>query len=127
MASGIALIAATYGLVRLAYGLLLPDVQHELGIDAPAAGAISASASAVYCLGAVIGFVLARRRARALVVAAASAPRSVRSGWRRRATQVRSRSRRSPPPLAPVSPRRRSSRCCASIAPRRRGRGCSRS
>lgn len=69
-AAGLVLVAATYGLVRLAYGLLLPDVQHDLGIATPAAGAISAGASAVYCVGAVVGFALASRRPRTLVVLA---------------------------------------------------------
>lgn len=70
VAAGTALVAATYGLVRLAYGLLLPDLQAELGFDAAVAGAISAGASVVYALGAAVGFVAARGRARALVVLA---------------------------------------------------------
>ncbi|GAA1430276.1 hypothetical protein GCM10009616_14400 [Microlunatus lacustris] len=69
--AGTGLIAATYGLVRLAYGLVLPDVQRELGLDVAAAGLVSAGASVVYCLGALLGFLLAARRARALVVASA--------------------------------------------------------
>ncbi|GAA2176694.1 MFS transporter [Agrococcus versicolor] len=67
-----ALVAATYGLVRLAYGLLLPDVQAELGLGVAAAGAASAGASVVYCLCAAVGFVLAARLPRALVAAAAT-------------------------------------------------------
>jgi predicted MFS family arabinose efflux permease len=70
VAAGTGLVAATYGLVRLAYGLLLPDMQVELGFDGSAAGTISAGASVVYCVGALVGFVAAPRRARALVVAA---------------------------------------------------------
>lgn len=70
VAAGTGLIAATYGLVRLAFGLYLPDMQAELGFDAAAAGGISAGSSVVYCLGALVGFALAPRRARALVVAA---------------------------------------------------------
>lgn len=69
--AGTALVAATYGLVRLAYGLLLPDVQADLGLGVAAAGAISGGASVVYCLGAVLGFLGAARRARALVTASA--------------------------------------------------------
>jgi predicted MFS family arabinose efflux permease len=68
--AGTALIAGTYGLVRLAYGLYLPDMQAELGFAAGAAGGISAGASVVYCLGALLGFLAAPRQARALVVAA---------------------------------------------------------
>jgi predicted MFS family arabinose efflux permease len=70
--AGTALIAGTYGLVRLAYGLYLPDMQAELGFTAGAAGGISAGASVVYCLGALLGFLAAPRRASALVVAAGS-------------------------------------------------------
>ncbi|MCJ1703752.1 MULTISPECIES: YbfB/YjiJ family MFS transporter [unclassified Rathayibacter] len=64
------LIAATYGLVRFAYGLLLPEMRSELGFDAATAGGVSAGASLAYCLGAVAGFVLASRAARVLVLAA---------------------------------------------------------
>ncbi len=73
MAAGTALIAATYGLVRLAYGLYLPDVQEELGFDAVVAGAISGGASIMYCVGALAGFLRASTRARSLVVVSALA------------------------------------------------------
>ncbi|MCS5523001.1 MFS transporter [Curtobacterium flaccumfaciens pv. oortii] len=65
--SGLGLIAATYGLVRLAYGLFLPDVQRDLGLRADAAGWVSSGASALYCVGAVAGFLLAARMPRVLV------------------------------------------------------------
>lgn len=65
-----ALIAATYGLVRLAYGLHLPAMQRELGFDVALAGAISSGASAAYCLGALAGFAFAARRPRLLVALA---------------------------------------------------------
>lgn len=68
--SGTALIAVTYGLVRLAYGLFLPDVQHDLGLDGAGAGWVSSAASACYCVGALVGFAAARAHARALVVGA---------------------------------------------------------
>jgi len=68
---GLALVAATYGLVRLATGLYLPDVQDELGLGTAAAGLVSSGASLAYCLGALLGLVLATRRARTLVVVAA--------------------------------------------------------
>lgn len=71
LGSGLGLIAATYGLVRLAYGLFLPDVQRDLGLGAGAAGWVSSGASAVYCLGAVAGLLLADRVPRVLVAAAA--------------------------------------------------------
>lgn len=65
-------MAACYGLVRLAYGLYLPDVETELGLDASLAGAVSGGASAMYCVAAVVGFFLAARAPRLLVVAAAA-------------------------------------------------------
>ncbi|WP_412872086.1 MFS transporter [Curtobacterium flaccumfaciens] len=65
--SGLGLIAATYGLVRLAYGLFLPDVQRDLGLRSDAAGWVSSGASALYCVGAVAGFLLAARMPRVLV------------------------------------------------------------
>jgi predicted MFS family arabinose efflux permease len=70
VASGTALIATTYGLVRLAYGLLLPEAQAELGLGDGSAGLVAAVASVLYCLGALIGFVTADRHPRALVLAA---------------------------------------------------------
>ncbi|MEV7760067.1 MFS transporter [Curtobacterium flaccumfaciens] len=70
LASGLGLIAATYGLVRLAYGLFLPDVQRDLGLRADAAGWVSSGASALYCVGAVAGFLLAARMPRVLVTVA---------------------------------------------------------
>ena len=69
--AGTALIAVTYGLVRLAYGLFLPDVQAELGLDDATAGLVSSGASVLYCAGALAGFLLAATRPRLLVVLAA--------------------------------------------------------
>lgn len=69
--AGTSLIAVTYGLVRLAYGLVLPDVQADLDLGAAAAGWISAGASGLYCVGASVGFLLAARVPRTLVVVAA--------------------------------------------------------
>jgi predicted MFS family arabinose efflux permease len=67
--SGLALVAATYGLVRLAYGLYLPDVRDDLGLGVAGAGLVSSGASVVYCLGAVVALVQADRRPRTLLVA----------------------------------------------------------
>ncbi|MBS3180312.1 MULTISPECIES: MFS transporter [unclassified Pseudoclavibacter] len=69
---GVGLIAACYGLVRLAYGLYLPDVEAELGLDASMAGVVSGGASAMYCAAAIAGFFLAGRMPRILVAGAAS-------------------------------------------------------
>ncbi|MEV7974301.1 MFS transporter [Cellulomonas sp. NPDC089187] len=70
IAAGTLLIAATYGLVRLAYGLYLPDMQATLGFDDGAAGLISSGGSLVYCAGALVGVATATRFPRALVAAA---------------------------------------------------------
>ncbi len=64
-------MATTYGLVRLAYGLFLPDVQDDLALGVTAAGAISGGASIVYCVGAILGFFVAAQHARVLVVGSA--------------------------------------------------------
>lgn len=69
--SSTALIAATYGLVRLAYGLLLPDVQDSLGLTVAGAGAISAGASVSYCVAALIGMLAVAAAPRWLVIGAA--------------------------------------------------------
>ncbi|WP_108250320.1 MFS transporter [Planctomonas deserti] len=71
VAAGTGLIAATYGLVRLAYGLVLPEVERDLALGVAMAGVVSAGASVVYCAGALLGFLLAARHPRALVLAAA--------------------------------------------------------
>lgn len=71
LVGGLGLIAVSYGLVRLAYGLFLPDVQDDLGLSASVAGGIASGASAVYCVGAVVGFLLAGRAPRDLVAVAA--------------------------------------------------------
>lgn len=73
VAAGTALIGATYGLVRLAYGLFLPDVSAELSFDADVAGLIASGGSVAYCGGAVVGFLVAARHPQRLVVAAALA------------------------------------------------------
>ena len=67
--AGTALIAGTYGLVRLAYGLFLSDVQASLGLTSVQAGYVSSGASVVYGLGAFVGLV-ADRRPRLVVLAA---------------------------------------------------------
>ena len=70
LASATSLVAATYGLVRLAFGLFLPDVQRDLDLDSATAGLVSSGASLAYVVGAVAGFFLAAGRPRTLVVAA---------------------------------------------------------
>ncbi|MEV8339011.1 MFS transporter [Leucobacter sp. NPDC077196] len=70
VAAGTTLIAATYGLVRLAFGLHLPEMGEEFGLDLTTLGLISAGASLVYGLAAGIGFLVGDRFPRALVLAA---------------------------------------------------------
>src|SRR3978361_606974 len=67
--AGTALIAGTYGLVRLAYGLYLSDIQASLRLSSSAVGYISSGASVAYSVGALVGL-LAERRPRLLVLAA---------------------------------------------------------
>ncbi|MDN4160430.1 MFS transporter [Nocardioides abyssi] len=66
---GTGLIAGTYGLVRLAYGLFLPDIERSVPLGSALAGYVSSGASAAYCLGALVG-VVAARHPRLLVAAA---------------------------------------------------------
>ncbi|MDX6366926.1 MAG: hypothetical protein QOK30_2002 [Nocardioidaceae bacterium] len=67
--AGTALIAGTYGLVRLAYGLFLSDIQASLGLTSALAGWVSSGASVMYCIGGLVGLV-ADRQPRLLVLAA---------------------------------------------------------
>lgn len=56
---GTGLIAGTYGLVRLAYGLFLPDIERSVPLGSALAGYVSSGASAAYCLGALVGLAAA--------------------------------------------------------------------
>ncbi|WP_170215391.1 MFS transporter [Nocardioides plantarum] len=67
--AGTCLIAGTYGLVRLGYGLFLPDIRASIGLGSAAAGYVAAGSSVAYCLGALLGLGVGGR-ARALVVGA---------------------------------------------------------
>jgi len=67
--AGTALIAGTYGLVRLAYGLFLSDIQASMGLSSVQAGSIASGASVVYAVGALVGMV-ADRWPRLVVMAA---------------------------------------------------------
>jgi predicted MFS family arabinose efflux permease len=69
--AGTCLIAGTYGLVRLAYGLFLPDIQASVAMGTAVAGYVSTGASAAYCVGALVGIAEADR-ARLLVMGALS-------------------------------------------------------
>lgn len=69
VAAGTALIAGTYGLVRLAYGLFLSDIQTSVGLSSVQAGYVASGASVVYAVAALVGMV-ADRWPRLVVVAA---------------------------------------------------------
>lgn len=69
MVAGTALIAGTYGLVRLAYGLFLTDIQASVGLTSVQAGYVASGASVVYAAGALVG-VVADRWPRLVVLAA---------------------------------------------------------
>src|ERR1700712_4031702 len=66
--AGTSLIAGTYGLVRLAYGLYLSDIQASLHLSSSAVGYISSGASIAYSVGALVGL-LVERQPRLLVLA----------------------------------------------------------
>src|SRR5215210_6937406 len=59
VAAGTALVGASYGLGRYAYGLSLPALRSELGFGAATAGAVASAAYGAYCLGLVAGAAVA--------------------------------------------------------------------
>jgi len=61
VASGVALIAVTYGLARYAYALYLPDFRDAFGLSASLAGAIAAAGYATYAVSVVLSAVLTTR------------------------------------------------------------------
>ncbi|SCX50277.1 Predicted arabinose efflux permease, MFS family [Klenkia marina] len=68
--AGTALIACTYGLVRYAFGLAVPDAQRDLGLSTAAAGVVSGATSVAYCVAAGLAFVTCQRWPRAVVAGA---------------------------------------------------------
>jgi predicted MFS family arabinose efflux permease len=70
-AAGLSLIAVCYGLARFAYGLFLPVLTEEFGLDGTIAGAIASSSYIGYCVAIVVATAAtARWGARAVAVAA---------------------------------------------------------
>ncbi|GAA4691807.1 MFS transporter [Nocardioides nanhaiensis] len=66
-------MATTYGVVRYGFGLQLPQLSAELGIDAATAGLVAAGAFASYCLVALLaGRLVLRRGARPVLWLAAT-------------------------------------------------------
>ena len=52
-AAGLSLVAVCYGLARFAYGLFLPVLTEEFGLDGTAAGTIASSSYISYCVAVV--------------------------------------------------------------------------
>ncbi|WIX32189.1 MFS transporter [Salinicola sp. JS01] len=70
--AGTLLIGVSYGLARFAYGLFLPSMREDVGLDSTMAGAIGSGAYVGYCLAIVLSALLVERLgARAMAVAAA--------------------------------------------------------
>lgn len=94
VATGTAVIAVTYGLIRFGYGLYLPTFRAEFDLSTATAGAIGAGSFAAYCVAAVLaGWLSTRGRPRlalwasgglavvgALLVAAAWSPAGLTVG-----------------------------------------------
>ncbi len=93
MVAGTALIAGTYGLVRLAYGLFLSDIQASVGLTSVQAGYVASGASVVYAVGALVG-VVADRWPRLVVLAALGTASLGCGGHGRRARDRDVRARR---------------------------------
>ncbi len=68
--SGVALIAATYGLARLGFGLFLPSFSATFSLSPTVSGLLSSGASVLYCVAAAIGFLLAPARPRTVTLLA---------------------------------------------------------
>lgn len=68
--SAVALIAATYGLARLGYGLFLPAFSASFSLSPTVAGLTSSGASVLYCVSAALGFRYAPGHPRAVTLLA---------------------------------------------------------
>ncbi|KAD3515036.1 MFS transporter [Arthrobacter yangruifuii] len=68
--AAVTLIAATYGLARLGYGLFLPAFSASFELTPAVGGLLSSGASVIYCVSAGLGFVYAPRRPRLMTILA---------------------------------------------------------
>ncbi|WP_146362743.1 MFS transporter [Arthrobacter yangruifuii] len=68
--AAVTLIAATYGLARLGYGLFLPAFSASFELTPAVGGLLSSGASVTYCVSAGLGFVYAPRRPRLMTILA---------------------------------------------------------
>ncbi|MCC3291793.1 MFS transporter [Arthrobacter sp. zg-Y1110] len=70
--AAVTLIAATYGLARLGYGLFLPAFSASFKLTPAVGGLLSSGASVIYCVSAGLGFAYAPRRPRLMTILAGS-------------------------------------------------------
>ncbi|MCC9205176.1 MFS transporter [Arthrobacter sp. zg-Y769] len=70
--AAVTLIAATYGLARLGYGLFLPAFSASFELTPAVGGLLSSGASVIYCVSAGLGFVYAPRHPRLMTILAGS-------------------------------------------------------
>ncbi|WP_168198595.1 MFS transporter [Nesterenkonia sp. NBAIMH1] len=71
--SGMALIAATYGLARFGYGLFLPRFMEEFGISSAVSGFIQAGSFLSFCVAAFIATLVSTHPRRVVMTAGATA------------------------------------------------------
>ncbi|MCQ1987549.1 MFS transporter [Arthrobacter sp. zg-Y844] len=68
--AAVTLIAATYGLARLGYGLFLPAFSTSFDLTPAVGGLLSSGASVIYCVSAGLGFAYAPRHPRLMTILA---------------------------------------------------------
>ncbi|GAB3520469.1 MFS transporter [Arthrobacter monumenti] len=73
IASGTALVGATYGLARFSYGLFVPAFSSEFELTPSLAGVIYSGSFLAYCLAAVVAFRLADRPRWSILLAGVTA------------------------------------------------------
>src|SRR5215217_6246552 len=73
VAPGLAMIAVTYGLVRFAYGLFLPEMRESLDLSESVLGLIGAGSYAGYCFAVLSALVLTSRAGPRFMAVAAGA------------------------------------------------------
>lgn len=76
----LALIAATYGLARLGYGLFLPSFSTAFNLTPTIGGLLASGASVTYCVSALIGFRFAPTRPRLVAILAGATATSGSAG-----------------------------------------------
>lgn len=76
----LALIAATYGLARLGYGLFLPSFSTAFNLTPTVGGLLASGASVIYCVSALIGFRFAPTRPRLVATLAGATAASGSAG-----------------------------------------------